>query len=88
MALCWTLLVVIPGRLQEGPPSVVDAHKTNQFGMRSEVPKRHPQAMQRIPCFTSIDTARCAIESEGVLGEGMEGQSYNVKTLAEYLGDA
>ena len=49
---------------------------------------RRAAVMQRIPCFTSIDTARCAIESEGALGEGMEGQSYNVKTLAEYLGDA
>jgi len=44
---------------------------------------RRSAVMQRIPCFTSIDTARCAVDSEGAGKQG--GQSYNVKTLAEYL---
>ena len=48
---------------------------------------RRAAVMQRIPCFTSIDTARCAIESEGAMTDDMESQGYSVKTLAEYLGD-
>ena len=48
---------------------------------------RRAAVMQRIPCFTSIDTARCAIESEGAMANDMESQGYSVKTLAEYLGD-
>ncbi len=48
---------------------------------------RRAAVMQRIPCFTSIDTARCAIESEGAMADDMESQGYSVKTLAEYLGD-
>ena len=52
---------------------------------------RRSAVMQRIPCFTSIDTARCAVEAEGSLagtGAGAAaGQSYNIMTLAEYLGD-
>jgi hypothetical protein len=41
--------------------------------------------MQRIPCFTSIDTARCAVEAEGTGAGVTAGQPYNIKTLAEYL---
>jgi hypothetical protein len=41
--------------------------------------------MQRIPCFTSIDTARCAVEAEGLFAGATDGQAYNIKTLAEYL---
>jgi hypothetical protein len=41
--------------------------------------------MQRIPCFTSIDTARCAVESGGAVETALGGQGYNIKTLAEYL---
>ena len=48
---------------------------------------RRAAVMQRIPCFTSIDTARCAIESEGAMTDDQESQGYSVKTLAEYLGD-
>ena len=52
---------------------------------------RRSAVMQRIPCFTSIDTARCAVEAEGSLagtGAGAAvGQGYNIMTLAEYLGD-
>jgi len=48
---------------------------------------RRAAVMQHIPCFTSIDTARCAIESEGATADDMESQGYSVKTLAEYFGD-
>tara|TARA_Y100000590_G_scaffold366627_2_gene426052 strand:- start:731 stop:1396 length:666 start_codon:yes stop_codon:yes gene_type:complete len=47
---------------------------------------RRAAVMQRIPCFTSIDTARCAVEAEG-LGN-LPGQNYSIKTMAEYLGDS
>jgi carbamoyl-phosphate synthase large subunit len=46
---------------------------------------RRSASMQRIPCFTSIDTARCAIEAEGTVAGVTGGQAYNIKTLAEYL---
>jgi carbamoyl-phosphate synthase large subunit len=48
---------------------------------------RRSAVMQRIPCFTSIDTARCAVEAEGSIPGATGGQTYNIKTLAEYLGD-
>jgi hypothetical protein len=41
--------------------------------------------MQRIPCFTSIDTARCAVEAEGAVAGVSGGHGYNIKSLAEYL---
>jgi len=46
---------------------------------------RRSASMQRIPCFTSIDTARCAVEAEGSVAGVTAGQTYNIKTLAEYL---
>tara|TARA_B110000263_G_scaffold106574_1_gene93038 strand:+ start:1293 stop:4655 length:3363 start_codon:yes stop_codon:yes gene_type:complete len=46
---------------------------------------RRSAVMQRIPCFTSIDTARCAVEAEGAVAGVTGGQAYNIKTLAEYL---
>lgn len=48
---------------------------------------RRSAVMQRIPCFTSIDTARCAVESEGTLELNPDAGGYNIMTLAEYLGD-
>ncbi len=41
---------------------------------------RRSAAEQRIPCFTSLDTARCAVEA--LHGEQAQ---YNIRTLAEYL---
>ena len=41
---------------------------------------RRAAAEQRIPCFTSLDTARAAVDA---LVNG--GQTYNVKPLREYL---
>ena len=46
---------------------------------------RRAAAMQRIPCFTSIDTARCAVEAEGAVAGVLGGHGYNIKSLAEYL---
>jgi carbamoyl-phosphate synthase large subunit len=46
---------------------------------------RRAAVMQRIPCFTSIDTARCAVEAEGSVAGVTGGQTYSIKTLAEYL---
>jgi len=46
---------------------------------------RRAAVMQRIPCFTSIDTARCAVEAEGAVAGVLGGQGYNIKSLAEYL---
>ena len=40
---------------------------------------RRAAAEQRIPCFTSIDTARAAIEALA------RGSSYEVATVAEYV---
>ncbi len=39
---------------------------------------RRAAADHRVPCFTSIDTARAAVES-------IKGSSFNVKRLDEYL---
>ena len=41
---------------------------------------RRAAAEKRIPCFTSIDTARAAVEC---LVAG--GKSYNVKPMSDYL---
>ena len=41
---------------------------------------RRAAAERRIPCFTSLDTARCAAESARRNGDG-----YNVLSMAEYL---
>ncbi len=41
---------------------------------------RRSAAEQRIPCFTSLDTARCAVEA--IHGDQPQ---YNIKRLAEYL---
>lgn len=41
---------------------------------------RRAAAERRIPCFTSLDTARCAVEA--LQGEQL---SYSIETLAEYL---
>jgi carbamoyl-phosphate synthase large subunit len=46
---------------------------------------RRSAVMQHVPCFTSIDTARCAVESEGASEDTVNGQSYSVRTIAEYL---
>ncbi len=79
-------------RLSGGGPTVVDIiedgtvsavvntvtgdRRTLQDGFHI----RRSAAERRIPCFTSLDTARCAVEAS----HGEE-QPYNIRTLAEYL---
>ena len=46
---------------------------------------RRSAVMQHVPCFTSIDTARCALEFESASEDTVSEQSYNVRTIAEYL---
>ncbi len=85
-------VVAITKRLGEGHPNVVDAisdgtvdavvntvtgdRETLQDGFAI----RRAATERRIPCLTSIDTARAAAES---LGAGADG--YSVRPLAEYL---
>ena len=42
---------------------------------------RRSAAEMNVPCFTSIDTARCAVES----GSLENTQNFNIMTLKEYL---
>ena len=84
-------VVAVPKRLSEGHPNVVDIivdgtvdavvntvtgeRETLQDGFQI----RRAAVESRIPCFTSLDTARAAAES---LANGSA--SYNVKPLAQY----
>ena len=87
-------VVAITKRLREGHPNVVDViadgtvdavvntvtgdRETLQDGFAI----RRAATERRIPCLTSIDTARAAAESLGDRARG-----YSVRPLAEYLGD-
>jgi carbamoyl-phosphate synthase large subunit len=85
-------VVAVPKRLNEGHPNVVDVimDKTvdavvNTVTGDREVLQdgfqiRRAAAERRIPCFTSLDTARAAAES---LIDGT--MAYNVKPLGWYL---
>jgi len=87
----------IEKRLQQGGRTVVDIIEDGTVGavvntvtgdrttMQDGFHIRRAAVMQRIPCFTSIDTARCAIESGGEVETALGGQGYNIRTLAEYL---
>ena len=47
---------------------------------------RRAAVERRIPCFTSIDTARCAIEAAHASNKtSPNGNTYNVMTLTEYV---
>ena len=84
-------------RLQLGGRTVVDIIKDSTVSavvntvtgdrttMQDGFLIRRSAVMQQIPCFTSIDTARCAVESGGAVESALGGQGYSVKTLAEYL---
>lgn len=63
--------------------AVVNTVTGDRTTMQDGFDIRRSAVMQRIPCFTSIDTARCAVDAEGARVQG--GQSYNIKSLAEYL---
>ncbi len=65
--------------------AVVNTVTGDRSAMQDGFHIRRAAVMQRIPCFTSIDTARCAVEAEGLFAGATDGQAYNIKTLAEYL---
>ena len=85
-------VVAVPKRLSEGHPNVldvitdgtVDAVVNTVTGERETLQDgfqiRRSAVERRIPCFTSLDTARAAVES---LANGSG--SYSVKPLSEYL---
>ena len=83
---------MISKKISEGHPNVIDIIQGGevdavvntttggQIPMRDGFMIRRAAAEQRIPCYTSIDTARIAVESlvsQGVLN--------NVLPLPEYL---
>ena len=84
--------VAVPKRLDEGHPNVVDiivdgtvdAVVNTVTGNREVLQDgfhiRRAAVDRRIPCFTSLDTARAAAES---LADGTTG--YSVKPLGDYL---
>jgi carbamoyl-phosphate synthase large subunit len=63
--------------------AVVNTVTGDRTTMQDGFDIRRSAVMQRIPCFTSIDTARCAVDAEGARVQA--GQSYNIKSLTEYL---
>ena len=82
----------VPKRLSEGHPNVVDIIANGMVDAVVNTVTGDREALQdgfqirraavdrRIPCFTSLDTARAAAES---LANGAEG--YNVRPLSAYL---
>jgi carbamoyl-phosphate synthase large subunit len=84
-------VTVITKRLGEGHPNVVDVISDGRVQavvntlsgetsvMRDGFQIRRSAVEQRIPCFTSLDTARAAVESLLAGGSG-----YNVLPTAEY----
>ncbi len=85
-------VTVIEKRLSEGHPNVVDIIEDGSVGavvntvtgdrsiLQDGFHIRRAAAERRVPLFTSIDTARAAIES---LAQG--DQAYNIMRLDEYL---
>ena len=72
--------------IEDGTVSaVVNTVTRNRITMQDGFQIRRSAVMNHIPCFTSIDTARCAVESGGAVETALGGQGYSVKTLAEYL---
>ncbi|MDA1280554.1 MAG: carbamoyl-phosphate synthase large subunit, partial [Chloroflexi bacterium] len=72
--------------IEDGTVSaVVNTVTGDRATMQDGFQIRRSAAMQRIPCFTSIDTARCAVESGKATNGVPGGHVYNVKSLAEYL---
>ena len=85
-------VVAVPKRLDEGHPNVVDIIVDGTVDAVVNTVTGHREVLQdgfhirraavdrRIPCFTSLDTARAAAES---LADGATG--YSVKPLGDYL---
>ncbi len=84
---------MVTKKLSEGHPNVVDAIQNSSVSgvintitggripLKDGLAIRRAAAEKRIPCFTSLDTARVAIEA---LANGK--QIFNVQPLREYLG--
>ena len=84
-------VAAVPRRINEGHPNVVDVIMDGSVGavvntatgeretLMDGFEIRRAAVEQRIPCFTSMDTARIAVES---LASGAH--SYNVKPLSSY----
>lgn len=85
---------LITKKLNEGYPNVVDVIQQGivcsvvntitgeQIPLRDGFYIRRAAAEKRIPCFTSLDTARVAVEAQGV-----GGQTFTVQPLRKYLGE-
>ncbi|MGQ9546945.1 MAG: carbamoyl-phosphate synthase large subunit, partial [Dehalococcoidia bacterium] len=83
---------LVTKKLSEGHPNVVDVIQDNSVNgvintitggripLKDGLAIRRAAAEKRIPCFTSLDTARVTIEA---LADA--GQSFSVKPLREYL---
>jgi len=82
-------------KLDEGHPNVVDIIQSGEVSavintvtsgrtpLKDGFQVRRAATERRIPCFTSLDTARVAIEA---LANGQG--NYNIKPLSEYLREA
>jgi carbamoyl-phosphate synthase large subunit len=83
---------MVTKKLSEGHPNVVDVIQDGSVGaaintitggraaLQDGFSIRRAATEKRIPCFTSLDTARVAIEALGTVG-----QAFNVQPLREYL---
>jgi carbamoyl-phosphate synthase large subunit len=84
----------VPKRLSEGHPNVVDVIEEGRVNivintmegrqtgtLRDGFHIRRAAVERRVPCFTSVDTARAA--AAALVGGGLD---YNVRPLSEYLG--
>jgi carbamoyl-phosphate synthase large subunit len=84
---------MVTKKLSEGHPNVVDVIQNNSVSgvintitggripLKDGLAIRRAAAEKRIPCFTSLDTARVAIEALA-----RSSQIFNVQPLREYLG--
>ncbi|MCH7719076.1 MAG: hypothetical protein IIB21_06360, partial [Chloroflexi bacterium] len=83
----------VPKRLSEGHPNVVDVIRDGTVDGVINIPEgrvtgtlrdgfhiRRAAAEQRIPCFTSLDTARAVVDA---LLAGV--QTYTIQPLQSYL---
>jgi len=85
-------VTMITKKLSEGHPNVVDVIEDASVGavintvsestsvLRDGFDIRRAAVERRIPCFTSLDTARAAVESL-LMSQG----NYNVQPMIEYL---
>jgi len=85
-------VTMISKKLSEGHPNVVDIIRDGTVGgvvntvtgertpLRDGFEIRRAAAEKRIPCFTSLDTLRVAVEA---LSDG--GQTFSIKRLRDYL---